>query len=183
MAGNLKAIADLQGEIESAGLRGIGKQALLDTLQSLAKVAGTMSLDAPSIAEPLSAGWNRVDIWNRSRDTQGVKDGLDSPQDPGGWYKINRAASGDYSCNASIRFTTDTDGLYQMRISKVLGNGDPGGNSDFDAVDTVAGITTQLTIVSSLLKNVDNDDRLQVEVKGPNGAVITALFGQFGVSR
>ena len=183
MAGNLRAIADIQAEVETAGFRGINAQTLLDTLQSLVKVAGTMSLDDPISTPPIGAGWNRVDIWDQSRDTQGVKDGLDDPDDPGGWYRINRVASGDYSCNANLRFTTDLEGLYQMRIARVDENGDPLTSSDQDVVDAPAGVTVQLTIVSALIKNVDNGNKLQVEVKGPNGAVITGLYGQFGVQR
>ena len=183
MAGNLKSISELQAEVESAGYRGISAQTLLDTLQSLAKVAGTMVLNDPLPQAALSQGWNRVDGWSLSFDTQGVKSGLDDPTDPGGYYSINVNAGGDYTCSAMLRFVSDIDGLYELRIAKR----DSGGSASYiqyqDAINVVAGDTAQLNIASGLIKGVSNDDRLQLEIKGPNGAVVTAVYAQFGVQR
>ena len=184
MAGNLKAIAALQAEIEAAGPRGITKQEILDTLQSLAKVGGTLSIKDGTDTYLIAAGWNRIDVWSAARDTQGVKDGLDDPTDPGGWYEIKPAAAGDYTVNASVRFTTDTDGEYSIRVGIKDGvTGELSSAPYQDAVTTVAGITTQLSISVGIVKGLGKNDRIYLEMRGENGAVVTPVYGQFGIVR
>jgi hypothetical protein len=186
MAGNLKAIAALQAEIEAEGFRGISKQELLDTLQSLAKVGGTQSLkqELGVASAPLTAGFNRIDVWETSRDTQGVQEGLDDPTDPGGWYEIKPAASGDYTVNSSLRFTVDIEGLYTLRVGVQDGvTGDKGGASYQDAAVVPVGVTAQLSISGGIVKGLGKNDRIYMEMKGENGAIVTAYYGQFGIVR
>ena len=183
MAGNLKSIAELQAEVETAGFRGIDSQVLLDTLQSLSKVAGTMVLNDPLVSAPLVGSWNRFDAWELSFDSQGVVSGLSDPTDPGGYYSINAQAGGDYTCQASLRFSSDLDGVYEIRIAKRDAGGVASDIQYQDAIAAVAGETVQLNIASGLIKDVVNGDRLQLEIRGAVGAVITSYYGQFGVQR
>ena len=182
---NLKGIKTFIADIEARDPQGrtITQQDFADVLQSLSKVAGTMSLSTTVSGTQLVAGWNRLDMWDKSKDTQGVKDGLSDPTDPGGYYTINSAAQGDYTCCASIRFSADISGVYRMRIAQIDGTSTFASSSDEDAINATAGDTVQLVIASALIKNVVDGDRLQVEFRGPNGATVTGYYGHFGVQR
>ena len=178
MAGNLRDIKELEAEIEAAGLRGITKQQILDALKSQSKVGGAMSINAGDTGFTLAGGWNRIDTWNRSIDTQGVQDGLADETDAGGWYRIRNAAAGDYTCSAAIRFTGSLAGEYEIRI------GHAGGTTPYhDAVTIEAGVEAQLAIAAAVIKDVARGERLQLEMRGPNGSTVTISYGQFGVWR
>jgi len=182
MAGQLRDIKELSAAIEAAGLRGIGKQEILDALQSQIKVGGCFSIRDGVAPIVIAAGWNRIDTWERSIDTQGVRDGLADPTDPGGWYRISNAAAGDYTISATIRFTADVAGDYTIRAA--IDDGTTVNNTVYhDAVTVEAGGTGHLAIAAAVLKDVSRNERLQLEIKGPNGASVTIQYGQFGIQR
>lgn len=187
MAGNLRDVREIEAEIEAAGLRGITKQQILDTLRSQAKVAASLSLREDA-TQTTVAGWNRLDLFNTARSTQGVFDGVEDATDPGAWVQVRNAAAGDYTCDCSLRFSADTDGTYDFRITYASDEAVPDTyESQFspcmDSVTVVAGEVAHVAIIAALLKDVARDERLQVEYRGPNGSVITGHVGQFGVQR
>jgi len=186
MAGQLRVIAELEADIEARGLRGVTKQDLLDILKSQAKVAGTLNINkatSPDTDIVILPGWNRIDVWEASRDTQGVQDGLnDTPAK--GRFKIKNNADGDYTVSATLRFTVDTAGLYEIRVEKV--EADEITTSDTlwqDAATLEVGEQGHLAIASALIKNVLKNEYLQLSIKGPNGSTVTINYGQFGVQR
>ena len=89
MAGNLRDIKELEAEIEAAGLRGITKQQILDSLRSQAKVAASLSLRNDA-TQTTVAGWNRLDLFDTARSTQGIFDGLTDETDPGAWVQVRK---------------------------------------------------------------------------------------------
>jgi hypothetical protein len=183
MAGNLRDIKEIEAEIEAAGLRGITKQQILDTLRSQAKVGGTLSVKDGDTPLTIAGGWNRIDVWTRSIDTQGIKDGLTDETDAGGWYRVSNAAAGDYTCSASVRFTVDTDGDYDFRIAIVDDQGAVSTTPYQDSASVLAGGVGHVAIAGAVLKNVGRNERLQLEVRGPNGSQVTITYAQFGVQR
>ena len=187
MAGNLRDINELEAEIESAGLRGITKQQILDSLRSQAKVSGSLCLRA-NVLQTTAAGWNRLDVFDTARSTQGIFDGLDDVTDPGAWFQIRNAAAGDYICDFVLRFTAATAGKYDFRITHATDAVTPGVYvGEFspyqDSVTLTAGQMAHVAISSALLKDVARNERIQIEYKGPNNSIITAHFGQFGAQR
>lgn len=187
MAGNLKAIKDLIAHIESLGRQAMSKQDILDILVSHAKVAGTLSLRTDQTQTTL-AGWNRLDVFDTARSTQGVFEGLGDVTDPGAWWQIRNAAAGDYTCSMSLRFTADTDGTYDFRITHATDDLVPTVyESEFspfqDSVTLVAGEVVHVAISSAIIKDLGAKERIQVEYRGPNGSVMTAHKGQFGIQR
>ena len=183
MAGNLRDIKEIESEIEAAGLRGITKQQILDSLRSQAKVGGALSIKDGTTPFTIAGGWNRIDVWTRSVDTQGIKDGLADETDAGGWFRISNAAAGDYTCSASVRFTVDTDGDYDIRIAVVDDQGAVSTTPYLDSVSVVAGASSHMAIAGAVLKDIGRDERLQLEMRGPNGSQVTITNGQFGVQR
>lgn len=183
MAGTLRDIRELEAEIEAAGLRGITKQQILDALKSQAKVGGCMSINGGTTPITIAGGWNRIDTWDRSIDTHGVKDGLTDATDPGGWYRISNAASGDYTVTGSIRFTATSAGTYEMRVAIVQEDLIVKTTPYRDAVTITAGGGGVLSIAGGVIKDVARKERLQLEIKGPNGSQVTIAYGQFGVQR
>lgn len=191
MPGNLREIKDIEAEVEAAGLRGITKQQILDALRSQAKVGGAMSINGGTTPMTIAAGWNRIDAWERSIDTQGVADGLAYVTDPGGWYRVSNAAAGDYTCSAAIRALVSDAGDYEIRLATV-DDQDPAVKSTtpyHDKVTASADQVIHLSIAAAVIKDMgvaDNGVRkryLQLEIKGPNGADVTIQYGQFGVWR
>ena len=187
MAGNLEAIKDLEARIDSAGSRGITKQDILDVLVSQAKVAGTLFL-RDEATQTTVGGWNRLDVFDLAQSTQGIFDGRSDEADAGSYWTVRNAAAGDYTCNLNLRFSTDTDGEYTFRLTTAIDELGDGvyvnqGSPYQDELIAVAGETSVASIVDALLKDVGRLDRIQVEFKGPNGSVITAHKGQFGVGR
>jgi hypothetical protein len=183
MAGQLKPISTLQTELETAGNWGITKQALLDILQSLVKVGGSMSITAGTTPITLGANWKRIDTWERSIDTQGVVAGLNDATDPGGYYRVPPAGVGDYSISASVRATVSVAGDYELRLVTVL-DGVTTVTPYRDKVAVPAGSTTfHMMIGNGTVKNILPQTRMQLEIKGPNGAVVTITHGSWGVLR
>lgn len=187
MAGNLEAIKDLEARLGAAGQRGITKQDILDILVSQAKVAGAFSVRS-DVPQTTVGGWNRLDVFDAARSTQGVADGLGDATDAGSWWKVRNAAAGDYTCDMSLRFSADTDGKYDFRLTHatdaLVPNVFVSEFSPFqDSVTVVAGEVAHVAISSALLKDIARLERIQVEYRGPNGSIITAHFGQFGVAR
>jgi hypothetical protein len=169
-------IADIEARDPEG--RSITQEDFADVLQSLAKVGGVMSYDGGVGTVPIGAGWNRVDIFDNSFDTQGVLSGIADGGDPGGYYVVRDVGAGDYTCSAMLRFTADSPGLYEMRISN------SSAFSTFsDGVTVVGGEEVVLTITGAMLLGAVADDHLQVEMRGPNPAVATPAFAQFGVQR
>jgi len=190
--GDIKRLTTLEADI--AGLDPVGRaytpEMLADLIRSVDKTGGTLNINkgtSPDRDVTLAAGWNRIDVWETSRDTQGVQDGLaDVP--PAGRFQIksnaNVDASGDYSVSAHLRFTVDTDGLYEIRAEKV--ESDEITITDTlwqDAVTMTAGTQEHVVIQDGLIKTVLGGEYLQLSIKGPNGAVVTINYGQFGVQR
>lgn len=163
--------------------RSITQEDFADVLQSLAKVSGAMALSTPTPLTALAAGWNRVDAFDVSRDTQGVQDGINDLTDPGGWFQIKNQGGGDYTCSGMLRFASDTAGTFEMRVSQVDELGNETTTPFQDAVVVAVGETAQLNIASALVRGVVTGQRLQLSVKGPNGAIATVIYGQFGVQR
>jgi hypothetical protein len=175
MAGNLNNIPAIQARVEAQGFRETTKQELLDTLQSEDKVGGCFSSSAATTPMTLLAGWNRIDVWERSIDTQGLTDGLTDPTDPGGWYEIDTATEGSYTMGAKLRFSGDTAGDYNIQI---------GGASVYrDAVTLGVGEQGLLLLTNCIVNSVPAGTRIQLEMSGPNGAVVTITYGQFGMVR
>jgi hypothetical protein len=168
MTANLKVINAIIAEVEADGFRGIDKQTLLDTLQSLSKVGGTMSFKDGGVPFICTGSWETITTWTSSRDTQGL-----SQDFVAGAYTCTAEGAGDYTVATGLRFQPDTDGVYQMRISTQY----------LDVLTAVAGTERQLLIPSGLLKNITELTPMFVEFKGPNGATVTPVFGQFGVVR
>jgi hypothetical protein len=184
MAGNLRAIADLEAEITAEGFRGITKQQLLDTLQSLAKVGGTLSVKDNVTPFTVSAGFNRIDVFDTARDTQGVQDGLNDGVDPGSWFQIKANGAGDYTVNANVRFSADTAGTYALRVGIKDGiTDDESGATYRDGVTVPIGVTAQLVISGGIIKGLKTGDKLYLELMGENGANVTIFYGQFGIVR
>lgn len=185
MPGNLRDIKELEAEVEARPKRGITKQDLLDLLQSQAKVAGTLLINggaAPDQQLTIAAGWNRIDVWERSIDTQGVRDGLTDETDPGGWFRISNAAAGDYSMTGRLRAVVSDAGDYEIRAAHF--DGVDVQNTPFhDKVTAVADEEITLAFDTGIEKDVARDERLQMEIRGPNGATVTILYGQFAVWR
>jgi hypothetical protein len=178
-------ITDIEGRDPEG--RTLTQGDIADILQSLAKVGGVMSFrnQTPTV-QPVSAGWFRLDAFDNSNDTQGVQDGIGAATDPGGYFTVKNNADGDYTCTAMIRFISDTDGFYELRVSSaslVEGAYVTQQSPFHDGMDVVAGETNVLVIASALIKNVARTDRLFLEMRGPNPANATALFAQFGVQR
>lgn len=188
MAGTLRDIRELEAEIEAAGLRGITKQQILDSLRSQAKVAGVLSVRDGVTAQTTVAGWNRLDLFDTSRDTQGVAEGLTDPTDPGGWYFVRNAAKGDFTCSLFARVTSDTDGDYDFRIttandSAVPDTWESAFSPVIDTVALVAGVEGTVNIAASMMKDVQAQERIQVEFRGPNNSQVTVSTAQFGIQR
>lgn len=191
MAGNLRDIREIETEIESVGLRGITKQQILDSLRSQAKCGGTMSIFDGVTPFIIAPGWNRVDVWKRSIDTQGVADGLNDATDPGGWYKITNAAAGDYTITCALRCHVTSAGAYEVRVA-VVTDQDPAvilTTPYRDKVIAEENSVIHLAVAAGIVKdmgvNVEGVRKrlLQVEMRGPNGSTVTPLYGQFGVWR
>ncbi len=184
MAGNLKSVSDLKAAIAASGPRGITKQDLEDILQSLDKVGGTLSLKGGETPLLLNAGWNRLDVFTASRDTQGVRDGLADELDPGSWFDIRPIAAGDYTLSANLRFTADLAGTYQVRVGIRSGVDGTTSSATYQDAETLeAGEKAQFILSSVLVKDLGKGDRIYLEMKGTNGASVTATNGQFGVAR
>jgi hypothetical protein len=184
MSGNLRVIADLQTEIEAEGFRGIDKQSLLDTLQSLEKVAGTLSIDdGVGIPHTVVAGWGTMEIFDTGTTTQGVINGLTVAGESGSYLKIGNDAAGDYTVNCSIRVISDTDGIFRYRVGGARANGDPWNSPFLDAIEVTAGITASIQISGGICKGMETGDTVALQVIGVNGAVLTVPYGQFGMVR
>ena len=184
MAGTLRDIRELETEIEAAGLRGITKQQILDALKSQAKVGGCMSINGGTTPFTLSGGsWNRINVWERSVDTQGVQNGLVQPVDPGGYYKIRNVAGGDYTVGAYLRFTASLAATYEIRVAVIQEDLTVKSSPYHDAVTLTAGAMGILTLQNGIIKDVSRNERIQLEIKGVNNSQITITHGQFGVQR
>jgi hypothetical protein len=175
MSGTLSSIPALQDDITAEGFRSVNKQYLNDILQSNAKVAGCFSISAGTVPIILAPSWNRVDIWERSIQTQGLIDGLDDLVDPGGWYEIDDDTAGDYTMGGTVRFTGDLAGAYNVQI---------GGASVYrDSVTIVAGGEGKISFTNCIVNQVLSGEKIQMEVSGPNGAVMLITYSQFGIVR
>jgi len=186
MPGQLRDIKDLQDELDAAGPRGVTKQDLLDALQSQAKVGGSFSINAgaaPDEQLTLAGGWNRIDCWQRSIDTQGVQDGLQDADGAKGRYRIANAAAGDYTVDAFLRFTPDTDGTYEIRFAVDDGAGNMTTSPYHDAVTTTAGTEALLIVNNGVIKGLGGNQYLQLEIRGPTGANLIISYGQWGCQR
>lgn len=183
---NLKEVSEIISDYENAGPLGVTKQLHADLAESLAYVGGVMSLkngSSPANDLTIAGGWNRCDgLFTNSVDTRGVQDGLADGTDPGAWFRVKNKGAGDWEFTAGLRITVDTAGDYDFRIAKNVA----GVSENTPFVDTVtagAGDTILLSIAGGLEKGVSHNDRLQPEIKGPNGAVVTAIAGQFRAKR
>ena len=175
MAGNLNNIPAIQARVEAQGFRETTKQELLDTLQSEDKVGGCLSSSAATTTFILAPSWNRIDVWERSIDTQGLTDGLTDPTDPGGWFEIDEFTEGSYTMGAKLRFSGDTAGDYNIQI---------GGASVYrDSVTLGAGEVGLLLLTNCIVNSVPAGTRIQLEMSGPNGAEVLITYGQFGMVR
>lgn len=187
---SLRDVKEFILDIESRDPEGrtVVPQDLADMLQSLAKVGGCMSFNEGAAVQVKTGNWTRIDGWQRSIDTQGVKDGLDDLVDPGGWYKINNAAAGDYTISCALRFTVDKDGDYEIRVATANDGAVPETFDSFntpyhDRVTLLAGEQGSLNISGAIVKDIARGERIQIEFKAPNNAGITPTFGTFGVQR
>jgi len=186
MAGTLQDIRELEALIESRGDYGITKQDILDLLKSQAKVGGVLFVNdgvAPDQEFVIQPGWNRVDVWERGIDTQGLQDGLNDATDPGGWYHVKPAGAGDYSFSAALRLQVSEAGTYRMRVAHILEDATVNLTPFQDEVYVPEAGVVGLVVASGIEKNVERDERLQLELKGPNGATVLVRYGQFGVWR
>lgn len=184
MSGTLKEINSLEQTIEAAGYRGVNAQMVLDLLRSLAKVGGTLNQKdgtSPVSDQTLASGWNPINIWEASRDTQGVKDMLDTAE---GAFLVKSNGGGDYTINAKVRFVADQAGTYDLRAEVVEIDGTSTRFTLYqDSVDIDAGGQGLLIIAGGLIKDCVKDEKLRLAMRGPNGAEVTFQFGQFNIER
>ncbi len=183
MPGQLREVQELQDAVEASGFRGTRKQDLLDTLQGQAKIGGAFHLNGGAADFTIVNGWNRLDVWTAAVDTQGIKDGTADATDPGGWFGITNPGAGDYDFRASFRFSATLAGEYEIRVAYVESDGTINNTPFHDAFVLGAGGSGQLVIAAGVRKNLLKDERLQLEMRAPNGSVITPLFGAFGAFR
>jgi len=186
MPGVLQDTAELSADIEGRGKRQITKQDLLDLIESLASVGGTLNTNGGSSPEQDIVGtgsWQRIDAWERSIDTKGVQDGLRDETDPGGWFKVRNKGSGTWSINTVLRFTTNKPGTYRFRVAKVLADGTAVTTPFQDRTSLEAGEQGHVAIIGARIKNVLAGEKLQVEMRAPNGAIVTLQEAQFAADR
>jgi hypothetical protein len=186
MPGNLKSYKELIADLDSDSSRGRRRQLLLDFMQSTAKTGGTFFINggvSPDDDFTLQPGWNRLDIGGRAVDTQGVMDGTTDAADPGCWFQVRPAGEGDYSFSTSLRLRVSLAGEYEYRVAYVEVDGTVKNTPFHDAVTLDAGEGGLLVIASGLRKDLLRGERLQAELRGPNGSVITPLFWTFGAYR
>jgi hypothetical protein len=166
--------------------RSITQEDFANVLQSLAKVGGAMAYEGAPSPVVIGAGWNRLDVFANSFDTQGLLSGITDIGDPGGWYEVRNQGAGDYTVSAMVRFTADTAGLYELRATKATFDG-ANWISDFsvyqDAVTVVGGEEVVLQIAAAIIENAVTGDRLQMEVRGPNPAIASPVRAQWGAQR
>lgn len=197
MAGTLQNIRDLraliesvQDDVTSAGPYGITKVMLLNLISQLADAvesnsgvaAALWSKNSEGSALMITAGWNRMDVCTKSRSTRGVFDGLDDATDPGSWFDVRRAAAGDYVVTAKLRFSVDTSGEYEVRVASFADGGAYSGTGPEDSALADDGDEIVMALGGVLVKNVtrdqdDNptDDRLCLQIRGPNGSTVTPV--------
>lgn len=205
MAGTLQNIRDLRAFIESvqsdvsgAGAYGITKAMLLslisqlaDAVESNSGVAAAMwSKNSEGAPLTIAGGWNRMDVCTNGRSTRGVFDGLDDATDAGSWFDVRRAGAGDYVVTAKLRFSVDTAGEYEVRVASFTDGGSYSGVGPEDAAMADAGDQIVMALGGVLVKNVtrdqdDNptDDRLCLQMRGPNGAVVTPVAVEIFATR
>ncbi|MEW8253767.1 MAG: hypothetical protein AB2747_05395 [Candidatus Thiodiazotropha taylori] len=179
----LRDIDQAVAELEAAGPRSTTKEMVANLLFSLARVGGVMFKRNGTDPMTIAAGWNRIDTWDNMRDTRGVQDGLQDTTDPGGWMKVRNAGSGMWIGSASIRFNTDTAGRYEIRIGHLDDTGAVIVEPYQDEAEFPAGNDNLMVVSQFLIKNLLAQHKLQLEIRGPNGAVITITHGQFGAFR
>lgn len=187
MTGTLKVLSEFQDELQGAPIGSISDEQLRDILQSLAKVAGTLSVRDGTTQITTQGGWNRADFFDTSRDTQGLREGLlDDPA--GSYFTARTAGAGDYTLNLALRFQVDTAGDYEFRLTSANDDAEDGVYvSQFspysDQVTLEANEVGLVVITGALIKGIAGQNRLQPEYRGPNGSIVTGLFGQFSAHR
>lgn len=194
MPGTLKDMRELEEEldtlraqIDGAGDWGITKadildflDKLLDVVKSNVGVAGSLRLSGGTTTETISGGWNRMDIFTSSRDTQGLRDGLADATDPGGWFEVLNSGAGNWMIGFAVRFTAVTAGTWEIRVATALDAGSASGVQYEDAVTAGAGEEVVLAIPQILVKNLkrDNDgnatnNRFFLQIRESNNAQYT----------
>ena len=186
----LRDIAELEAEILAAGLRGITKQQILEALTSLSDVQGILNisnapadpLDPQAVNVPLSGPYQNFDQWERTRDTKGVQEGPTVGVAPFEYYEIRNGGSGNWNAMARLKGSCDTAGTVRIRLMLVEGGTVENSQPYNDKEVVVADGKFDLEF-HAMIKNVAVGDRLLMQVRGPNGGVITLEEGHFWVKR
>lgn len=201
---NLKTISDLKTEIETiitnvsggaAGPRGVSisnfvepiLSAVVDAIESNSGVGGVLNISngsSPNEDVVCDGNFNLINVWSTSTDTKGVTENRD-PVDNHllGTYELKNNADGDWTTGTNLRFTTDTAGTYRCRVVKINTDDTVDVQKYRDRIDLGVDEIGHMAVIGGLIKNLVSGEKLGLEFRGPNNAVVTFLSGQFAVER
>lgn len=181
----LKDRRALIAELEAKQVGEIDSIDLADMLLSSLFIGGCLSLKngaSPDNDLVIKAGWNRCDgLFNRSVDVRGIRDGLNDPEDPGAYFEIKQAGAGLWVLEGLlIKAVVDQAGAYSVRWAHVDIDGNSQTTPYESEVSAIApGDELVFLILAGIRKTVEAGERLQPEIRGPNGAVVSARAAQF----
>lgn len=177
---DLKKIQGLIDDIEGAGLRGVLKQWIADLVLSLSSVYGVSYLTNPATTFTTDGSWTNFDQWEQSRDTRGLVEDLAE-----GWYTLKANADGKWEVEGFLYCTVDTAGTYRWRPRLI--------RADLSEVTLTQPIELDLSAGEKVffhaigLTSAANDalqgDHLVMQMRTPNGAIVTPHFGSFRCQR
>lgn len=203
---SLRIIKELQDEVtalrttvNNASDWGITKANLLDLFDSILDilsnqegVAATIRLNRGTVVNAGGGSWERLDLDSpQARDIQGVTAGIDDVSDPGTWFEVENAASGDYMVSIWLRIEAATVGTYRIRLASALDEGSESTLAYEDAyVTSSVDEEFTLSIAEALVRDVTKnktgtatDNRILVQINTPNSASYTPVFCTFSVKR
>lgn len=178
----LKTVQDLLSSIDTTGSRGSTGTKIQDLIESLASVYGHMALSSPGTTHTCNNAWQTFAEWTTSRDTRGVTEDLLA-----GEYTLAEGGGGQWEIMVDLAFSVNTTGTYRLRPrSELADTTEVAMGADSARVESVtAGSTVKWSLigVTGVGSDLDTGGKLYVQIRGPNGALITPIHGYFRARR
>lgn len=182
---NLRDIAELQAEIEALPFRGINKERLLETLESLADVQAVLYINNLAVPYTLSGAFAIFDQWQTSRDTKGVQEQPTPGTPPFDGLLLKANAGGTWNSMLHMTCVADASVTIQARLAIVDADGLTVFSEPFrDSCDATAGVEFALGF-HGMSKNVLPQQKLivQMRAQGNPGTGIIVSNAQFWTKR
>lgn len=189
----LKDIAAFKTEIESlpVGQRAIKRDMLLDMLESLSDVQGLLNInnaprdpaDAAAVNVTCTGAWETFAVWGRSVDTKGLQEQPTPGTAPFNGFMLKAGGAGNWKTHCYLKGQCDTDGLIRIRFARVLTDDTVDPDAMFsDREDVLTGKEFKLNF-TALKKNMVAGEIMLMQIRGPNGAVVTVHEAEFESQR